>query len=165
MASSSGATCGSESQSGAILVVTMLATLVLLGLGLVVIWVGASQTRIGGNLNRRQEALYAAESGLSRARAVLAATASWTAHTETGCGGADSATKGRVLCDPGMTTPQQYVQVAVAPFPGPARRTSATSSMCATTTPRGTRTWPRSSAREGQRPAGGGARRGTAADG
>lgn len=108
-----------DSESGAILVVTMLASLLLLGLGLAVLWVGASQTRIAGNINRRQEALYAAESGLSRARAILGASVAWTGYTETGCGGWDDPLKGRVLCDPTMTTPQQNIQVAVAPLPTP----------------------------------------------
>jgi Tfp pilus assembly protein PilX len=105
-------TCGwrrtsAEREQGSILMLAMLTTVLLLGQGLAVMWVAASDTRVAANITRRQEGLFAAEAGLDRGRAFLATQAGWTPSLDPGtsCGatrndpGYPAAPgKGKVLC-------------------------------------------------------------------
>lgn len=60
------------SERGSILVMTMVITVVIMALGLTVMWVASRGQKVGANLSRRQEALYAAEAGIAYAQAFLA---------------------------------------------------------------------------------------------
>ncbi|MCB9554928.1 MAG: hypothetical protein H6707_02410 [Deltaproteobacteria bacterium] len=62
--------CGAE-QRGSILLMALLVTLLILGLGLTALWLSSNQTRTSGNITRRHEALYSAEAALARARNYL----------------------------------------------------------------------------------------------
>lgn len=102
-------------ENGSVLVLALLVTVLILGVGLTVMWVSTSSTKISTNLTHRQEALYAAETGIERARAVVGSpSADWTTLL-TGCGATmdDPATKGMVLCDyaSGSPAPLQFVRV------------------------------------------------------
>lgn len=100
-------TNGAEREAGSVLVLALLVTLLILGIGLTAMWVSTSGTRISNNLTRRQEALYAAETGLDRGRAILRTfTAQWQALLA-GCGASmdDPADRGMILCDPTSGTP------------------------------------------------------------
>lgn len=90
-----------QTERGTILVLALLLALILLGLGLTVMWVASSGVRTSANINRRQEAMYAAEAGVERARGLLAAPGSnWTALLA-GCGCAQlDRRRGHILCDP-----------------------------------------------------------------
>lgn len=95
----------SHDEQGSALVLALLVTFVLLGVGLTALWMGTSSTKIAGNLTRRQEALYAAQSGVERARLVLSNVVSLSAVLQGGgCTPAqdDPAGRGRVLCDGAM---------------------------------------------------------------
>jgi Tfp pilus assembly protein PilX len=61
------------------MVLAMLVTLIILGIGITVMWVSTSGMKVSANLSRRQEALYAAEVGIERGRALLLANTDWTA--------------------------------------------------------------------------------------
>ena len=96
-----------QDESGSILVLTLLVTLVILALGLTAMWISSSGMKMSGNLTRRQEALYAAEAGMEHARRILANTIKWdtlldgcSGHTmdDIGTGG-----RGRILCDVSLT--------------------------------------------------------------
>lgn len=100
--------CPKSSEQGSIIVLALLVTLIILGVGLTVLWVSSSGTKITSNITRRQEAIYAAEAGLERARRFLDTyNLDWSfltlsvANGGNGCGADayDSATKGRILCD------------------------------------------------------------------
>jgi|GEM_PF-2384077 Tfp pilus assembly protein PilX len=65
-------TKGGKSEQGSILVMTMIITVVVMALGLTVMWVASRSQKVGANLSRRQEALYAAEAGIAYAQAFLA---------------------------------------------------------------------------------------------
>jgi hypothetical protein len=56
---------------GAVLVIVMLLMLTVLGLALTAYWLTSGNLQVAANMNLRAQALYAAESGLERARAVL----------------------------------------------------------------------------------------------
>ena len=93
-----------DGQRGSVLVLALLVTMIILGIGLTVMWVASSATKVSGNLTRRQEAFNAAEAGIERARAVLFANASDWKPLLAGCGTGsppDSDTIGRILCDSG----------------------------------------------------------------
>ena len=70
-------TAHKKDESGSILVLTLLVTLVILAVGLTAMWLSSSGMKMSGNLTRRQEALYAAEAGMEHARSVLANTPIW----------------------------------------------------------------------------------------
>lgn len=53
------------------LVLTLLLTLVILGIGLMAMYMSSSTTKVSSNLVRRQEAMQAARAGLDQARSVL----------------------------------------------------------------------------------------------
>lgn len=93
-------------EAGSVLLIALLVTLIVLGIGLTAMWLSSSGTRVSGNLTRRQEALYAAETGIERAQAVLRARADWEVLLRGGDGSlcTPSVTayvpgKGLVLCD------------------------------------------------------------------
>jgi Tfp pilus assembly protein PilX len=92
----------SHSQQGSVLVLTLLVTMIILGIGLTVMWVASSSMKMSGNLTRRQEAFNAAEAGIERARSILMSPAfknDWNPLLA-GCGSAlDSDLVGRILCD------------------------------------------------------------------
>lgn len=58
-------------QRGAVLIIVLMVMLGLLGLGVTALWMTTSNLAIGANMNQRAQALYAAEAGIERARAVL----------------------------------------------------------------------------------------------
>jgi Tfp pilus assembly protein PilX len=92
-------------EHGSVLVLALLVTLVVLGIGLTAMWVSTTGTKVSSNLTRRQEGLYAAETGLGRARSVLRQfPALWNSFLQ-GCGASmdDIPNKGAVLCLPGGT--------------------------------------------------------------
>lgn len=61
---------------GAVLIVVLMIMLTLLGLGVVTLWLTSTNLQLGGTMNLRTQALYVAEAGIERARAVMnAATA------------------------------------------------------------------------------------------
>lgn len=107
-------TADSKHDHGSVLVLALLVTLLILGVGLTAMWVSSSGTKVSSNLTRRQEALYAAETGLSRARSLLRQfPAMWNTFLQ-GCGATmdDIANKGAVLCLPGAPpTPLQLEPV------------------------------------------------------
>lgn len=95
-----------EQDAGSVLLIALLVTLIVLGIGLTAMWLASSGTRISGNLTRRQEALYAAETGIERAQALLRARADWATLLRGGDGSLCTPTvtsyvpgKGLVLCD------------------------------------------------------------------
>ncbi|MCC6751342.1 MAG: pilus assembly PilX N-terminal domain-containing protein [Deltaproteobacteria bacterium] len=95
------------SDSGSVLVLALLLTTIILGVGLTAAWMSSTSSRVSGNLGRRQEAFYAAQAGIERARAYLVANKSgWASQLggSTACGSntRDLPTnKGRILCDNG----------------------------------------------------------------
>lgn len=98
--------------AGSVLVLTLMATLVVVGLGLTAIWMGSSGTKVAGNLTRRQEALFAAESGVERARSILVTSGNLVAMLNgTGCSATDDDPTGRgnVMCD--NTVPLERIPV------------------------------------------------------
>lgn len=109
------------SERGSALVLALLVTFVILGVGLTALWLSSSSTKIASNLTRRQEALYAAQTGVDRARRVLTTVPNLNALLN---GGACTATqddplgRGRVLCEGAM--PLEDVRVI------PASTTAAT---------------------------------------
>ena len=58
-------------EAGSVLVLTLFLTLVILGIGLMAMWMATSTTKVYGNLLRRQEAMQAARAGLAQARVIL----------------------------------------------------------------------------------------------
>lgn len=95
-------------EEGSILTLALLISLALLGVGLIVLWASSQGTRVSGNVTRRQEAFYAAESGMAHGRSVLVnafnLVGNWAAFFNPTCGGvANSAVagKGQILCDAG----------------------------------------------------------------
>ena len=92
----------SGGQHGSILVLALLVTLLILGVGLTAMWLSSSGSKVSGNITRRQEALYAAEAGIDRARAILASQLDWGPLLDGSLCTAtqDHPQKGNVLCDP-----------------------------------------------------------------
>jgi len=58
-------------EAGSVLVLALLVTLLILGVGLTAMYLSSSGMKVSGNLTRRQEALSASETGMERALAVL----------------------------------------------------------------------------------------------
>jgi Tfp pilus assembly protein PilX len=90
-----------RSDQGSVLVLSLLVTLLLLGVGLGSMWSASNATRISGNLTRRQEALNAAETVVHRAMALLRNAGDWQALLDgTLCSATrdEPATHGMVLC-------------------------------------------------------------------
>jgi Tfp pilus assembly protein PilX len=58
-------------EGGAVLIIVLMIMIVILGLGMMALWLTSGNLQVGGNMNLRTQALYAAEAGIERARAVL----------------------------------------------------------------------------------------------
>jgi hypothetical protein len=58
-------------ESGAILLLVMMLMISLFGLGITALWLTSGNMQVGTNVNQRTQALYCAEAGIERARAVL----------------------------------------------------------------------------------------------
>ncbi|MBK8481000.1 MAG: pilus assembly PilX N-terminal domain-containing protein [Proteobacteria bacterium] len=120
-------------EAGSALVLAVMITLLLVGLGLSAMWLGSQSAHVTGSMARRQEAMYAAEAGIERARAVLAASTAWDNLLGGTTGGSCGATlddptgKGNVLCD--GATPMEHAMpaatqtAALAPVVSAARYT------------------------------------------
>ena len=105
-----------DAESGSVLVLALLVTMVILAIGLTAMWLSSSSMKMSGNIARRQEALYAAEAGLDYARYVLKNTSDW-GPLLAGCGGSKNDTTGRgaVLCSAKNTMPLQDVSLVYEP--------------------------------------------------
>lgn len=60
-----------EPQRGAVLLIVMMLMVSLFGLGMTAMWLTGGNMGVGTNINQRAQALYVAQAGLERARAVL----------------------------------------------------------------------------------------------
>jgi len=61
-------------ESGAVLLLVMMLMLALFGLGVTALWLTGGNLQVGANVNQRMQALYVAEAGIERARAILNAS-------------------------------------------------------------------------------------------
>ncbi len=90
------------SESGSVMILAMLVTMLILGIGITAMWISSSNMKVSGNLTRRQENVYTAEAGLEHARIVLlTSTFSWSELlTSINCNATkdDIGGKGKVLC-------------------------------------------------------------------
>ena len=104
------------------MVLTLLVTMIVLGVGMTVMWVSSSGMKTSSSITRRQEALYAAESGVARVRSIIAA---FDGNYETLLRGCDTAendpTRGNVLCDPVTNVKLQDVRVVTGQSLGQTR--------------------------------------------
>lgn len=93
-----------RNDEGAVMLLALLVSMLLAGLGVSAMWMSSSSTRISSNVNMRNEALNAAETAIDRGRFVLrAGAASWdNLLMGTNCSARyhDLNNKGAVLCDP-----------------------------------------------------------------
>ena len=64
-----------DRQRGAVLLVVMMLMITLFGLGMLSLWTTNGNLEVSGNINQRAQALYVAQAGVERARAILNATA------------------------------------------------------------------------------------------
>ncbi len=91
------------SESGSVMILAMLVTLLIMGIGLTAMWLSSSKMKVSGNVARRQENLFIAETGLERARAILASTSvTWAkllSNVTCGAKQDDIGGKGKVLCE------------------------------------------------------------------
>ena len=60
-----------EAERGAVLVLVMMLMISLFGLGVTALWLTSGNLQVGTNVNQRMQALYCAEAGIERARAIL----------------------------------------------------------------------------------------------
>jgi hypothetical protein len=60
-----------DPQRGAVLVLVMMLMISLFGLGVTALWLTSGNLQVGTNVNQRLMALYCAEAGIERARAIL----------------------------------------------------------------------------------------------
>jgi hypothetical protein len=60
-----------HAESGAVLLLVMMLMISLFGLGVTALWLTGGNLQIGANVNQRMQALYVAEAGIERARAIL----------------------------------------------------------------------------------------------
>jgi len=101
---------GIRRDDGSVLVLALMVTLIILAIGLTAMWLSSSGMKMSANITRRQEALYAAETGLSHARHILKNSLNW-GLLAAGCPAGsppqpnDPTGKGMVLCDNSNTTP------------------------------------------------------------
>lgn len=70
-----------DREQGAVLIVVLMVMLALLGMGVMTLWLTSANLQVGGSVNLRTQALYVAEAGLERARAVLNAAAAPSLNT------------------------------------------------------------------------------------
>ena len=66
--------CGRNAEGGAVLVLVMMLMISLFGLGVTALWLTSGNLQVGANVNQRLQALYCAEAGIERARAILNAS-------------------------------------------------------------------------------------------
>ncbi len=66
-----------ERERGIALVVVMMVTVAVTTLGVTASWMASTHVRVSQNVTDRQNALYAAEAGLERAREILASSTNW----------------------------------------------------------------------------------------
>ena len=60
-----------DPQRGAVLILVMMLMISLFGLGVTALWLTSGNLQVGTNVNQRLQALYCAEAGIERARAIL----------------------------------------------------------------------------------------------
>jgi Tfp pilus assembly protein PilX len=65
---------GRHAQRGAVLLIVMMLMVSLFGLGITALWLTGGNMGVGTNINQRAQALYVAQAGIERARAILNAT-------------------------------------------------------------------------------------------
>lgn len=103
------------SEGGSVMVLAMLVTLVILGVGITAMMISSSGMKMSGNLNRRQEALSSVEVGIERATAALLAASDWDPLLDgtSSCGVhtlddpptlSTMGARGRVLCEESTST-------------------------------------------------------------
>jgi hypothetical protein len=86
-------------ERGSVLLLALLLTLLVVGLGLAALWLSSARTRVSRNTARQRHALHAAEAGLDLARAILSQR-DWNVLLDgTPCGAPAFPGKGRLLCD------------------------------------------------------------------
>ncbi|HEX3696624.1 MAG TPA: hypothetical protein VH374_14675 [Polyangia bacterium] len=62
-------------QRGAVLIIVLMLMITLMGLGMLALWLTNGNLEVSGNINQRSQALYVAQAGVERARAILNTTA------------------------------------------------------------------------------------------
>ena len=90
----------SFAEDGSAIILVLLVAVTLLGVGVVAMWAASTTSRLSGNINRRIEAMQAAEAGIQRARAIVnEGTYTWTQLLQgQPCGSTEVAGKGYELC-------------------------------------------------------------------
>ena len=63
-----------QPQRGAVLIIVLMLMITLMGLGMLALWLTNGNLEVSGNINQRAQALYVAQAGVERARAILNAT-------------------------------------------------------------------------------------------
>jgi hypothetical protein len=63
--------CARDPRRGAVLLLVMMLMISLFGLGVTALWLTSGNLQVGANVNQRLQALYCAEAGIERARAIL----------------------------------------------------------------------------------------------
>lgn len=97
-----------ERAAGSVLVLALLVSLILLGLGLTALYLSSEGGKVSTGVSRRGEAYFSAKSGLERARAILHDSTTWI-NSLSGCPTSPAwdpvrhvdVVKGRVLCAAG----------------------------------------------------------------
>ncbi len=91
--------------SGSVLVMAMLVTLLIVGIGLAAMFLAATEIKMSSSMSHKKEALAAAEAGVDRALSILSRTPLDWSPLLLGCGAKENdpppAGKGMVLCDNG----------------------------------------------------------------
>ncbi|MEA2700872.1 MAG: hypothetical protein QOI66_5143 [Myxococcales bacterium] len=64
-----------QPQRGAVLIIVLMLMITLFGLGMMALWLTNGNLEVSGNINQRTQALYVAQAGVERARALLNAAA------------------------------------------------------------------------------------------
>lgn len=118
-------------EAGSVLVLALLVTLLILGVGLTAMYLSSSGMKVSGNITRRQEAMSATETGLERALMVLNNATDWSVLLAgTACTSPDhqvpvswprlESEKGAILCDAAAATPAikdvQVIELATAGY-------------------------------------------------
>ncbi|MCB9558403.1 MAG: pilus assembly PilX N-terminal domain-containing protein [Deltaproteobacteria bacterium] len=90
----------SHNERGSVMVVTLMLALVLTGIGITALYTSRAGSTTVTNQTRRNEALWAAQAGIARAREILGKVENWNELLSgTGCSGSFVSGKGRELCD------------------------------------------------------------------
>jgi hypothetical protein len=107
---------GRARESGSVLPIALLFALLAFGISLAVMWVSSHARRTQPRPNHRQDALFAAEAGLERARVILSRAADWNPALR-GCDAASDGRKGVTLCDAHQGEPLPLVEIrAIDPW-------------------------------------------------